>query len=333
MQTVMRWVIAFIISLAGLCPFAIRAGAEEAPTGVLLMAGDVTGCAPEDIERATATASLLVREIEQLNAADTPVRVLVLGDLAYDDGTKAEFACYEKTWGSALRKVLRNPGADVLPVPGNHEYNTSGAAGFFAAFKTNDWIRQNPEAYYHTSFSQDAAPAWRIIGLNSEIENDPASAQYKWLAQQLEDMQEKCVLAFWHRPVFSSGEHGHEGGNNGVPAKQQPMADMESLLAQHGASLIINGHDHNYEELTPHDENGRADPQGIRSFVVGTGGRKLRPLKGQRWKEISGTFDAETYGILRLDLYTGRYAWAFLPTDSIKTKYSGEATCRPRRVK
>jgi acid phosphatase type 7 len=332
MKNIVHLVISPILLFTALIFHAIGTRAEEVPLGVLLMAGDITGCSSAELKNAEKTASLLSMQIERLKAANVPVRVLLLGDLAYDDGTRANFSCFEKTWGETLRHDLTAPDTDIMPIPGNHEYHTEGAVGFFEAFKTNAFINQNDQAYYEAVFPQSPEPndAWRIIGLNSEIENDVASVQHAWLAQQIQGAKQKCILAFWHRPVFSSGEHGHEGGVNGAPVKQEPIADIESLLAKHGGSLVINGHDHDYEELMPHDENGRADPQGIRSFVVGTGGRKLRPLKGKRWKGISGNFEAKSHGILRLDLFVGHYAWAFLPTDDRTTKYSGAATCRTR---
>ncbi len=326
------WIIAIIIALAVL--YFFKPGSEsEKPLGVLLMAGDVSGCDPEEIERATKTGQVLDREINSLKQASIPVRIVILGDLAYESGTHAEFKCYDKAWGEMLRRTLAEPQTDVMPVPGNHEYETEKAAGFFEAFKTNTWISAAPDAYFQAAFPQGSLGAWRLFGLNSEIDNAAASPQYKWLAQHVGASRENCVLAFWHRPVFSSGKHGHEGSKTDAPVKQQAMSEIEELLARNGVSLITNGHDHNFEELAPHDANGKFDAQGIRSFVVGTGGRKLRKLKGQRWTGISRVFDAETYGILRVELFANRYSWAFLPSgDASRAKYAGTAPCRKRNI-
>jgi acid phosphatase type 7 len=323
-------------ALAGLSPVALSLTAsavstDDKPLGVLLLAGDIAGCTGEAMQSATATAAVLSGEFTNLKATHTPFRVLILGDLAYDDGTASEFGCFEESWGKALKSGIAEPDTAVMPVPGNHEYHTTGATAFFDTFKSNSWIGQSPEAYFQSVFPPATAGAWRLFGLNSEIANDPASPQYQWLSGQMADAVEGCILAFWHKPVFSSGEHGHTGSDTDQPVKQPDMADVESLLAQHGTSLIINGHDHNYEELSPHDESGQPDVQGVRSFIVGTGGRKLRHLKDARWKDISHVFDDKTHGILRLTLYPDRYSWTFLPSEgAIDAAYSGEVHCRTR---
>ena len=49
------------------------------------------------------------------------------GDNVYQNGTAGEFAvCYDPSWGRHK--------ARTRPSPGNHDYNTSGAAGYYAYF-------------------------------------------------------------------------------------------------------------------------------------------------------------------------------------------------------
>jgi hypothetical protein len=50
--------------------------------------------------------------------------ILGLGDLVYNRGTPAEFAtCFEPLWGRLA--------ARMLPAPGNHEYRSQSAFGYF----------------------------------------------------------------------------------------------------------------------------------------------------------------------------------------------------------
>lgn len=323
---------------AAFAPASARAAAAAKPLGVILAAGDITGCEASDMAHAQQTASRLEQEIGLLRQDGVPVKVVILGDFAYDDGTAAEFTCFDKTWGVVLRRALAEPDMDLLPIPGNHEYRTDDAAPFFAYFKSNHWIasaaKDNRKGNYALTFPGAGADAWRLIGLNSELMAQDATAQMNWLQGEIAASSEPCVMSFWHRPVFSSGKHSHgESGKNSAdaPAKQQRMADVEMLLARHGASLVLNGHDHNYEELAPHDEAGSPSAHGLRSFVVGTGGRKLRPEKYHTWTAISENFDTESYGILRLSLYPGKYAWSFLPASTgTAATYAGEGVCNPR---
>jgi hypothetical protein len=139
-----------------------------------------------------------------------------------------------------------------------------------------------------------ATGSWHLFGLNSEIESRSTSEQYIWLKKNLVASSEHCVLAFWHRPVFSSGSHGHDGSDDfaaAEPNKQGEMANIEALLYANGASVVLNGHDHDYEELEPHDESGRPSPDGLRSFVVGTGGRQLYEHYARTWPLISRHYD------------------------------------------
>ena len=188
-----------------------------------------------------------------------------------------------------------------------------------------------------------ADPAWRLFGLNSNFiaQNMPKEQkkQYHWLKSELTAQKGKgealCAVAFWHAPVFSSGHHGHDESKdykNALPRKQNDMADEEALLYASGVSVILNGHDHNFEELLPHDPQGHfLKDSGIRSFVVGTGGRQLYSIYKKTYPSISKHYDSATNGILKLSLKAGSYKWEFIATKSGgKAKYSGSGTCNKR---
>src|SRR5687768_15486884 len=82
---------------------------------VLVGAGDIGSCKSTGDE---ATADLL---------AGIRGTVATFGDNAYPKGTDANFArCYERSWGQFK--------ARTMPSPGNHEYETAGASGYFDYF-------------------------------------------------------------------------------------------------------------------------------------------------------------------------------------------------------
>ena len=86
---------------------------------VLVAAGDI---ASNNFSQ-NATAALLT----QVVAANPATVVAALGDLAYDNGSAADFADrYEPTWG-------RHKGR-TRPSPGNHDYVTRGASAYFDYF-------------------------------------------------------------------------------------------------------------------------------------------------------------------------------------------------------
>ncbi len=323
-----------VLSSLGMALWAVLAvstAAESAtPIGVILAVGDITSCEPEEMDRARATATVVGREIDRYRREGVPVKVMLLGDMAYVNGTQKQYRCFDRTWGKVLRDKLADRNVDVLPVPGNHDYRTSDAIGYRSYFADNKWVLSSEDFYYGLTFPENDARGWKLLGLNSEIEDK--DAQLDWFKSALSANKQRCVLGFWHRPVFSSGYHGHGENGDGEdvdlapPVKQVLMAQEEALLASAGGSLVINGHDHNYEELAPHTEQGEPSANGLRSIVVGTGGRELRAKPDLMWTAISRNFDAETHGILKLTLFPDSYASVFLPADGGE-KYAATGTC------
>ena len=104
------------------------------------------------------------------------------------------------------------------------------------------------------------------------------------------------------------------------------MRPFWRILHRAGAEIVLNASQHNYERffrIGADDELKWAD--GIREFVVGTGGRVLfeRP-----WvHHYSRTFDAQTHGALRLRLGKNGYSWRFLAVDGDYQDNGGEG-CR-----
>jgi hypothetical protein len=201
-----------------------------------------------------------------------PQTVMMLGDGAYPAGTVADYRrTYAPTAWGTLKPITR-------PVPGNHDYRTSNAAGYFTYFA-------DPPPYY----AYDMGCGWRAYALNSEI---GIATQTSWLRRDLSTHPAANVLAYWHRPRYSSGSH--HGGDPRV----QPF--WNALAGRKG--VVLNGHEHNYERFAP---VGR-----VREFVVGTAGSATYPF---RTTPTSGSQRRITGvpGVLRLTLTPGAYAWSF----------------------
>jgi len=199
---------------------SVRAESSDKPIGILLAAGDIAECkkvrrkvtsTPEDGYRQQATAKLLGKEISAAKAEGTPIRVLALGDLAYDVGSPDQFEnCFHKSWGQHIKYIL--------PVPGNHEYKSKGAQPYFDYFKKHDrkMVSENgtTAGYYSLNFPDDEELAgrkikpWCLIALNSK-KGTPPENQLDWLRNDLKSNGHRCVLAFAHYFAFSSSRHGH----------------------------------------------------------------------------------------------------------------------------
>ena len=126
------------------------------------------------------------------------------------------------------------------PVPGNHEYQTQGAAGYYSYFGS---LAGDPTKGY---YSFDIG-AWHIIALNSECANvggcGGGSPEEVWLRNDLAAHTNTCTLAYWHRPRFTSGFHGNDDS----------FATWWFDLYTAHADIVLNGHDHDYERFAPQD--------------------------------------------------------------------------------
>ena len=91
------------------------------------------------------------------------------------------------------------------------------------------------------------------------------------------------------------------------------------------ASVVLNGHEHNYERFANQDPNGNADPKGIREFVIGTGGKDFDPLGAARPNSEVRRWD--TFGVLKVTLRKNAYDWEFLPIEGGTFHDEGTGTC------
>jgi acid phosphatase type 7 len=274
---------------------SLPAMAANEQTAVLVGAGDIADCS--DLSGAEATANLLEK---------IPGTVIAVGDLAYPNGTKENFACYNKTWGRVKSRTR--------PAAGNHEFHSSGATPYFDYFGSA--AGDPKDGYYSYELG-----AWHIIVLNSECKQvggcEAGSRQEKWLRADLAAHPAACTLAYWHKPLFSSG--GTHGNDLDLKPFWQALYDAN-------ADVVIAGHDHDYERFAPQNPDGVADAKrGIREFVVGTGGKNQRRFGAA--KPNSEVRNSDAFGVLKLTLRPNGYDWQFIPVAGKSFTDSGTGSC------
>jgi len=158
---------------------------------------------------------------------------------------------------------------------------------------------------------------WSEVGGCGEL-----SPQGSWLKQTLTNYPAKCTLAYFHHPLFAS--------TGAASIEVRPFWD---ILHDHNADVILSGHAHYYERFARQRPDGTKDlSRGIREFVVGTGrAPPVNPMTSPR--AANSVVDSEispgvtAYGVLRLRLSAGSYAWKFLPVAGETFTDSGTGQC------
>jgi hypothetical protein len=233
--------------------------AAQVTGSVLLAVGDIGNCS--NTAGATATAHLI---------GGNTGTVATLGDADGSDISLAQYQqCYGPRWGQYLSRTS--------PAPGNRDLEVTGTTGYYNYFGA----AAGPTGLGYYCYDLGT---WHIVVLNSSCGRvpggcDATSAQGKWLTADLAANPNTCTLAYWHRPLFTSGAVNPGAGT---------MRQLFQILYDHhadvvlnahnlqyaGAEIVLNGDTHNYERFAPQTPNGAADPaHGIREWVVGTGGR------------------------------------------------------------
>jgi hypothetical protein len=228
------------------------------------------------------------------------------GDLAYEDGSASDLAnCFDPTWGR--QRARSRPGL------GNHDFRTPGASAYFEYWGAA--AGPGTRGYY----SYDVG-TWHVVTLVAECDEvggcEAGSPQEQWLRADLAAANTSCTLAVLDDPRYSSGSmHGSNA----------EMIPLWRALDDYGAEAVISGDDHLYERFAPQDPDGNADTNGIRQFVVGTGGRSHYPFGAIIAN--SQVRNNDTFGILQLKLRAGAYDWQFVPEAGHAFTDAGTTAC------
>ncbi|MFI0977525.1 discoidin domain-containing protein [Streptomyces sp. NPDC021093] len=267
------------------------------PTGAftVVAAGDIAAqCTASDSKCAHPKTAKLAQQIN-------PKFYLTMGDNQYDDARLVDYRnYYDKTWGAFKAKTR--------PVPGNHE--TYDPAGSLAGYKSYFGSIAYPQGKSYYSYDEGN---WHFIALDSN--SFDKSAQIDWLKADLAANSKKCVAAYFHHPLFSSGGHGNEPVSKPV----------WKILYGAKADLVLNGHDHHYERFAPQDPEGKAKADGIVEIVGGMGGAEPYPIEEiqpNSQKRISGP-----YGVLKMDFTDSGYGWSYVGTDGQVKDTSPKYSC------
>jgi fibronectin type 3 domain-containing protein len=243
--------------------------AARAPTDPFVVAAVGDGAGGE--ANATAVTNAMV--------GWNPDLFLYLGDV-YSEGTLTEF----RNWYGDSNSFFGRLRSVTTPVVGNHEYTANQAPGYF-----DYW--DNIEHYYSYN-----ANSWHFIAIDSTSNYGkvaPGTPQYEWLAADLAANRSPCTVVFWHHPLYTVGSED--------PApRMQPMWD---LMAQYKVSMLLTGHDHQYQRWSPMGAGGVVNSTGITELVAGTGGHSSQGVMSTDSRVAKTN---QSYGAVRMELFGNR---------------------------
>ncbi len=259
-------------------------------------------------------------------AAADPDLVLVLGDNAYEDGLLSE---YRNRYGGGTRPATSWGRPSIkqitLPAYGNHDCSntaaTASCAGSVAYFGPDSAfgadIFGTPGSY------ATVQGGWLIVVLNSAGRNGTGTATVEEIAQQNEALGEilqaddhTCEIVAWHHPLFSSGREDSD---------RTFVAPWFETAYANGVDVVLNAHHHQYERFAQQTPDAEPATNGVREFVIGTGGAPLERF-GQPW--ANSEIRVRQYGVLTMELgEDGTYSWAFVDDDTGGVYDEGSDVC------
>ena len=172
---------------------------------------------------------------------------IIAGDVAYEDGRLDEL---EAKYFAVYQPILdRIP---FFPAAGNHDYRTDDAEPFRDVFVLpENGGAEGGERWY----SFDWGDVHTVV-LDTEFD---FAAQAEWLERDLAASKLPWTVVVFHRPPYSSGDHG---------AELAVRDAFSGIFEKHGVQLVVTGHDHHYERIVVKN--------GVQYIVTGGGGGGVR---------------------------------------------------------
>lgn len=231
-------------------------------------------------------------QVAALTSALDPDAVLLLGDLAYTNGSTSDFSSkFVPSWGPVVSAF------PTYAVPGNHEYKTPGANGYREIVSRYGLPRTGSDLWWVKKIG-----GYTIIGLDSEKLSSAGKLTAKgkreksFIKNVLASNNGRPTIVAWHRPRFSSGHHGNQ---NDLGVKTL----WNSISTDRDVKLVLWGHDHNFE-----NRKFAVGGHYIRTLVIGTGG-------AEKYICTTASCIDDVYGVVKLSLYPSKIYWKFISTE------------------
>ncbi len=181
------------------------------------------------------------------------------GDVTYPVGAEAEYnPGFFVPYGPIIKSI------PIYPAMGNHDLMTANGQAYFDAFQPLSNNPQNDKRYYSFEWA-DA----KFVSIETHATFKAAGPHLDWLKNELASNTRRWLVVFMHVPLYSVGYHGDN-------ATLQNL--LQPIFEQYKVDLVLQGHDHNYERMSPVKKYS-TDPNwaGVPFIVTGGGGADIYP--------------------------------------------------------
>jgi acid phosphatase type 7 len=214
-------------------------------------------------------------------------KVLHLGDLAYDNGTFAEFEANYFALNAGLMSRL-----PFFATPGNHEYVTDNAAPYLAGHVAPVSGVTSADMGRYYSFDWGDA---HFVSIDSNLlQKDAATRMLSWLDKDLAATRKFWKIVFVHHPPYPTGAHV------GDPVCVLVQQEVNPIVESHGVQLVLSGHEHGYERSFPLVANQpvSAGTPSTTYVISGGGGAAMETVGSLPQTALS----MQAYNYLRVDV-------------------------------
>jgi hypothetical protein len=258
-----------------------------------------------------------------LRMRDAGVLMSLIGGDVVDIGSDEDLYT---TWLDAIWKDPNDPtkfltlGQQyILPINGNHEYDATTS---FA-----NWAIPGDGPYAKTYASFDVGAAHVTMIDDEQISQDPTQpesvAQLAWVDADLkaaagDRAKHPFLVVVSHRGLFSTSQHSAD------PDVIATRAALAPIFDRYGVSLVLNGHDHEYERTVPivagKPPTGEPtmSPQGTTYVICAGAGAEPYPVGATpvAWRQTNTKFGPNTP-------YIGTYALLTIAPTALTLKAYG----------
>ncbi|MCP3915614.1 MAG: metallophosphoesterase family protein [bacterium] len=169
---------------------------------------------------------------ESFTGATYTNAIVLLGDNAYERSGEEELqtAVFDM-YGDALRQ------SPAYPTRGNHE---AVAAVYFDAYTMPaGGVPSGTEAYYSFDYGNVHFLCLDSQGSDRAVDGP----MWLWARDDLTATDQPWIVAFWHHPPYSKGNHDSDTEASLVQMRENFLP----LLEDHAVDLVLGGHSHSYE--------------------------------------------------------------------------------------